>query len=99
MASGIAVAGITSQAAEGVAGYLAENPLPFPILSDPERQVIQAYGVYHLIGFDAFRMARPAAFYVNGSGQVSFIYVGAHQADHPSTQVLAAAAANLLPRR
>jgi peroxiredoxin len=61
--------------------YLSEHPVPFPFLLDADRCVTKAYGVYHLIGLDAFNIARPATFIVDRKRIVRFIHVGSGQTD------------------
>lgn len=91
----MAVAGVLAQDARGVESYLRANPLPFPLLVDPEREVIRRYGVYHFLGLDAFRIARPSAFLIDRGGTIRFIYVGSNQLDRPSPEVLLAEAAQI----
>ncbi len=69
--------------------YLAEHLISYPLLLDEDRQVTKAYGVYHAIGTDALRIARPATFVIDRSGVTRFIYVGADQRDRaPAEEVL-----------
>jgi peroxiredoxin len=71
--------------------FLAKNEVPFPLLLDEDRTVTKAYGVYHAIGFDAFNIAHPAAFVIDSSGIVRYIYVGSSQTDRaPIEQLLSA---------
>jgi peroxiredoxin len=54
--------------------------LPFPVLCDEDRAVIKAYGVWHPIGIDAFNMARPASFLIDGQSRaIRFMFVGSNQ--------------------
>ncbi len=43
----VAVFGITNSAPEANAAFLDQNPLPFPLLSDLERQVAKGLGITH----------------------------------------------------
>lgn len=61
--------------------FLREHPVSFPFLLDEDRTVTKAYGVYHRIGRDAFNIARPATFLVDGYGMSRFTYVGIDQKD------------------
>ena len=61
--------------------YLAKNPISFPFLLDEQRAVTKRYGVYHALGSDAFRIARPATFVIRRDGILDYIYVGKHQRD------------------
>jgi peroxiredoxin len=51
----------------------------FPILLDTSRRVTKAYGVYHALGMDAFRIASPAAFVVGRDGRIAFSFVSSNQ--------------------
>ncbi len=59
--------------------FLRNNPMPFSILPDVDRSRARDWGVYHPLGLDAFRTARPASFVVNGDGKVSFSFVAPSQ--------------------
>lgn len=90
---GVAAAVVVAQSAAGAQRFVAAHPLSFPVLSDPTRAVIKAYGVYHLLGLDAFRMARPALFALTHAGAVQFAHVSANQVERlPETAILRAAA-------
>jgi hypothetical protein len=53
---GVGVVAISMSRPEGVARYLAERPLPFPLLADPDRR---AYAVFGLGRTTWARIARP----------------------------------------
>jgi len=61
--------------------YFQENKISFPFLLDEDRSVTKTYGVYHMLGLDAFNIARPATFVVDRDKVVRFIYVGSSQTD------------------
>ena len=61
--------------------YLAEHQISFPFLLDEQRAVTKSFGVYHALGKDAFRIARPATFVIRRDGIVDYIYVGNNQLD------------------
>lgn len=67
--------------------------IPFPILIDPDRSVIKRYGVHHLLGVDAFNIARPATFVLDGAAIVRWQYVGRNQFDRPSVAQIGEAVA------
>jgi peroxiredoxin len=87
----VVVFAIAAQHAESLREWTAKHPLPFDWLSDPDRQVIKAYGVYALLSYDSFRLARPAALLIDAQGIVRFIYRSRTQWDIPSSQVMLAA--------
>ena len=53
--------------------------LPFPLLADPEGEVIRRYGVWDEEG----KIARPAIFVLDRDGIVRYAYVGEDFADRP----------------
>ena len=57
----------------------AATSYPFPVLCDPEREVIKRYGVWHPIGVDAFNSAHPATFLIDGDRRVRYCFVGSTQ--------------------
>jgi peroxiredoxin len=73
------------------AKHLAENPISYSFLLDEDRAVTKAYGLYHALGTDAFRIAHPATLVVDRAGMVRYIYRGEDQTDRaPFEQVLSA---------
>ena len=69
--------------------FLAENPVSFPFLLDEDRAVTKAYGLYHALGHDAFRIAHPATLVLDRAGMVQYIYGGENQYDRaPVEEVL-----------
>jgi peroxiredoxin len=71
------------------AKYLSGHPVSFPFLLDEDRAVTKAYGLYHALAHDAFRVARPATLIVDRSGTVRYIYGGDNQTDRaPIEEVL-----------
>ena len=60
-------------------GGLLRKARWFPILLDADRRVTKSYGVYHPLGVDAFRIARPAAFVVGRDGRIRFQFVSSNQ--------------------
>jgi len=48
--------------------YFDDNPVPYPVAIDREREVAKAYGVYRLLGFDSIHIARPATFVIDTGG-------------------------------
>jgi peroxiredoxin len=78
----IGVAVILGQRCAGIAESMKKSSaqLPFPILCDENRAVIKEYGVWHPIGIDAFNMARPASFLIDGlTRTIRFMFVGSRQ--------------------
>ncbi len=64
--------------AESMTKSLAK--LPFPVLCDEDRATIRRYGVWHPIGVDAFNIARPASFLIDGHTRaIRYMFVGSNQ--------------------
>ena len=63
----------------------------FPILLDADRRVTKAYGVYHALGVDAFRIARPAALVVGRDGRIVFSFVSSNQFERVALEDLLSA--------
>jgi peroxiredoxin Q/BCP len=57
----------------------------YPVLSDPEHRVIEAYGVYNLLGD---HRATPSVFIVDEKGTITWRYVGLDTRDRPDTEVI-----------
>lgn len=70
---------VLPQKESSIRGYVEKQPMPFPLLSDGDRSRSRDWGVYHPLGIDAFRTARPASFIVDGGGKVSFTFVASNQ--------------------
>ena len=60
-----------------------ERGLPFHVLVDASREVTKQYGVWHRMGLDAWDIARPALFVVDGDGMIRAIFVGETQGEFP----------------
>ena len=72
--------------------YLRENPVAFPFLLDEDRAVTKAYGLYHALSHEAFRIAHPATLVIDRDRTVGYIYRGDSQTDRaPIDEVLEAA--------
>lgn len=71
--------------------HLVENPISYPFLLDEDRSVTKAYGLYHALGTDAFRIAHPATLVIDRAGMVRYVYRGGDQMDRaPFDQVMSA---------
>lgn len=92
---GVQIASISVSSPQQTLAYSQHEALPFPLISDLERAVIKAYGVYHFLSFEAFRMARPSVFLIDRDQRIRFLYVGSNQVDRPELQALLAEVAKL----
>lgn len=73
---------------------LAERlKLNFPLLSDPDRRVVQLYGVEERKTGEGYPpgIANPAVFVVDSTGKIRFKYVSRDYADRPPNSTLLAA--------
>jgi len=83
---GVTVVGISADSQEAAAELAQRLELPFPLLSDPPREVISAFGVADRSN----EIAVPAVFVVSRDGEVLWRYVGESPPDIPALeQVLA----------
>ncbi len=68
------------------AHYISDSiGIMFPILYDPEAEVVQEYGVYNLLRDG---LATPSTFIIDKDGVIQWKYVGRDKSDRPSTQVI-----------
>jgi peroxiredoxin len=93
----IGIAVVLAQRCERIAraAERAEATYPFPLLCDPEREVVKAYGVWHPIGLDSFNTAHPASFLIDApTMRIRYAFVGSSQfARAPLGEILRRAAA------
>lgn len=86
---------ILGQRCVGIAESMAKSSarLPFPVLCDEDRAVIKRYGVWHRIGIDAFNMARPASFLIDGNTRtIRYMFVGSSQFERADLESILSAA-------
>jgi thioredoxin-dependent peroxiredoxin len=77
---------------------VAKNNLPFPILADPQREVVRAYGVLHAGGGPGGAdIALPAHFLIDQAGRVRWSFVSLRPPDRPELEQLRAALRSLDP--
>ncbi len=77
---------IAAQKIDSITGakkFVEEHNYRFPILFDETREITKAYGVYHFIGFDAYRISHPAAFILDPEGRIQWIAVSPNQVELP----------------
>ena len=78
-----AVIGIVGQDSRTTEDFLARNPLPFPLLPDPDREVVKQFGVFQRFSLEGFRIAYPSTLIIDAQGIVRYCYVGESQFDRP----------------
>jgi peroxiredoxin len=73
---------VLAQTCERIASAMSRRHVqyPFPVLCDPGREAIRAYGVWHPLGLDAFNTAHPASFLIDArSRRIRYAFVGSSQ--------------------
>jgi peroxiredoxin Q/BCP len=86
----VQVVGIMRDSESRINEYLAEGPLPFPLIADPSAKVIQLHNVYQRFGLNGFRIAYPTTIILDRNHIVRYCYVGLTQFDRPEiSEVLA----------
>lgn len=81
---GIPIVVIAGQTKEAAAKWLEKSPMPFPFLLDVDRGVIKQFDVYNPVSFDAFRLAHPSLFLIDGHRKIVYSYVSSNQFDRPT---------------
>jgi peroxiredoxin len=79
---------VLPQKLEALQSYVDKHPLPFLLLPDGDRSRSRDWGVYHPLGIDAFRTARPASFVVGSDGKLRYTFVGSNQFRFAPIEVL-----------
>lgn len=86
--AGIAVVGIVCQSPASVRNYLAQNPLPFPMLVDSSRSVAKAYGTHYWVSPEGINLAQPSLFILDRAQKITYAHVGRNMRDLPVTYVV-----------
>ena len=71
--------------------HVQNKSYPFPVIFDETRKVTRAYGVYHALGHDAYNIARPATFVIDGNGKIRWIAISPNQNERPAIEDILAA--------
>lgn len=77
--NGARLVGVVCQKRSRVEAAFAADPLFFPMVIDETRAIAKRWGVYHPIGLDAFHIAHPASFVIDGAGIVRLAEVAPDQ--------------------
>ena len=78
--AGLRVAAIVVDPVEQNAAMVEKLLLPFPVLSDPQADVIRKWGVFN----EREQVAKPAIFLVRPDMSIGHSYVGRDYADRPA---------------
>ena len=95
-AAGVEVLMIVSQDLPRLRRALGTRRPRFPVLADERRSVTRDYGVYRAFSMDGIAVSCPAAFLVDRSGAIRFVYVGQGNDDLPDSENLVRLAAWLV---
>jgi peroxiredoxin len=72
----IAVMLVVTESPRTARRLLSEDEPQFPVLIDEDREAARNFGVYRAFSLDGIGVTRPAAFLVDESGVLRFVYVG-----------------------
>jgi peroxiredoxin Q/BCP len=86
LASGAVVIGVSKDSVESHAKFAAHHKLPFTLLSDPEKEVIKAYGAWGK-GFMGIVGTMRQTYIINPSGEIVKEYPKVTPAQH-ATQII-----------
>jgi len=84
-ALGAKIVALSVEALEVSARLAQVTEIEYPILADPGHQVLEAYGVYNLLGDGR---AVPSMFIVDEQGVIVWEHIGRHKRDWPDTEVV-----------
>jgi peroxiredoxin len=87
------VIGISSDPPSTVRGTTKGWRLTFPLLPDPEKKIIRAYGVYNA----NTRLAQPATIILDRQGKVWWVYIGKGYIKRPDAETVLDALRKLGP--
>ena len=79
---------VVAQRSEKVKRYIEDTGLPFDVLIDDARDTVKAYGVWHRVGFDAWNIARPSLFLIDGAGIIRYAFVADFQTEFPEHEAI-----------
>jgi len=81
---GITVVGVSADSVESHAKFKAKYRLSFPLLSDPDKQVLQAYGVWkEKSSYGKKRMGvERTTFIIDGNGKIAKVFSRVKSAGH-----------------
>lgn len=78
------VAAVSVDSVQDSADFNQQWRFPFPLLSDPNLQVIDAYGARHPNGHDGKDIARPTTLIIDSNKIIRFKYIGKDPTDRPT---------------
>lgn len=75
---------ISADALDSTRAFPAASGWRFPIVGDPDLDVIDRYGVRDLGDAESRQIARPSVFLLDPAGIVRYAHVGLHRQDRPA---------------
>ena len=74
-----------------------QNQINFPLLSDFDRKVIQAYGIHleNFAGVDGYNTSQRAVFILDKDGKIAYEWIGENPGVEPNYSEIKAALANV----
>ncbi len=84
LAQNATVAAVSADSVQDSADFNQQWRFPFPLLSDPNLQVIDAYGARHPNGHDGKDIARPTTLIIDSNKIIRFKYIGKDPTDRPT---------------
>jgi peroxiredoxin len=79
-----ALAAVSVDSVEDSAAFTQQWRFPFPLLSDPQLKLIDAYGARHPQGHDGKDISRPTVVIIDPNKIVRFKYIGQSPVDRPA---------------
>ena len=79
-----ALAAVSVDSVEDSAAFTQQWRFPFPLLSDPQLKLIDAYGARHPNGHGEHDIARPTVIIIDSNKTVRYKYIGKDPTDRPT---------------
>lgn len=87
----VSVVAISTDDPDTVRQMAAEHDIEFPLLSDPNAEVVDAYGVMMEGDWEGRKIAVPSTFVISPNGEVTFAHVGDTAGDFAKPKKIARA--------
>ena len=84
LASGVHVVGVSGDSVESHDRFAAKYELPFPLVADPDREIMEAYGVYGEKSFYGKKVVgvKRTTFLVSPEGEILHVFKRPKTAEH-----------------
>jgi len=84
-ASGAEIVAVSTETLEASTRMATGRSIEYPVLADAEHRVVEAYGVYDLLGDGR---ATPSVFIVDEKGVIIWKYIGEDTLDRPDSEAI-----------